>query len=170
MTHETGEGNTEGHEESEVMRETPAEKIRRERKTRFLELLPEEGHITATAARLGVSPSTVYRWRVLDPAFNDAVADWLTEEMEEVVATNMFRIATSQDSKIANASVKAGEFMLKSLNREKYGDQLKTEGTINISGQIDIAHQVQQQFRVEHAQLRDKARALRTIDAEGGQK
>ena len=161
MAHEMDEGHT---DLPDSRAETPGERVRRERKARFLELLPEEGHITATAARLGVSPSTVYRWRVLDPVFNDAVADWLTEDMEEVVAVNMFRIATSQDAKMANATVKAGEFMLKSLNRATYGDQIKTEATINISGQIDVAHQVQQQFRVEHAALKLQAKALRTID------
>lgn len=151
MTHETGEGNAERREEKsaldQLFAETPAEKVRRERKARFLEVLTEEGHITQAAARLGVSPSTVYRWRVQDPVFNDAVADWLTEDMEEVVATNMFRIATSQDPKTANAAVKAGEFMLKSLNRDRYGDQIKQETTQNINVQISTTTEVRDAFR-----------------------
>lgn len=167
MTHEMGEDNAgrrlEEMQESVIQeRLTPAEKVRRERKARFLEVLTEEGHITQAAARLGVSPSTVYRWRVQDPTFNDAVADWLTEDMEEVVATNMFRIATSQDPKTANAAVKAGEFMLKSLNRERYGETLKTESTQNINVQISTTTEVREHYRAE--QLK-KLTAL-TLDME----
>ena len=166
MTHEMGEGNADGQDEQpkslldQLFAETPAEKVRRERKTRFLEVLTEEGHITQAAARLGVSPSTVYRWRVLDPTFNDAVADWLTEDMEQVVATNMFRIATSQDPKTANATVKAGEFMLKSLNRLTYGETLKTESTQTINVQITTTLDHRDKIRA----LQDRANAALTID------
>lgn len=174
MTHDMGGGNTDGHEDTKgaILRnlaleftETPAEKIRRERKARFLEVLQEEGHITQAAARLGVAPSTVYRWRVQDPAFNDAIADWLTEDMEVIVATNMFRIATSTDPKLANATVKAGEFMLKSLNRETYGDQIKQESTVTVNHQVQVIHEARDTIRQElRASQQQRLQALRTID------
>lgn len=153
MTHEPGEGNAGAL--------TPAALIRRDRKARFLELLQEEGHITQAATRLGVSPSTVYRWRVQDEAFNAEVAEWITEEMETVVATNMFRIATSTDPKMANATVKAGEFMLKSLNREVYGDQLKQESTVTINHQVQVVHEVRDRLRAAQT---EKLQRLITID------
>lgn len=165
MTHEKREGNAPEREGEPslldllLLTETPAQKARREQKARFLELLEEEGHITQAAARLGVAPSTVYRWRVQDPEFNDAVSDWLSEGMEEVVATNMFRIATSTDPKIASASVKAGEFMLKSLNRDKYGDQIKQETTVTVNHQV----QVIEGFREKQ---RAALNGIKTIDQE----
>ena len=148
----------------------PGELKRQDLKRRVVEGLREHGTLTHAAASAGISPSTIYRWRETDAEFNDAVTEFLNVDLVDSLVSSMYSIATSTDPKTANAAVKAGEFLLKGYAREQFGDQLKTEGTINISGQIDIAHQVQQQFRVEHAQLRDKAKALRTVDAEGGQK
>ena len=147
---------------------SPAEQRRQEKKDRAITALRQYGTLERAAEAAGVSRTTVYRWRDLDPDFEAQVKQWMEEDMEDELHATLFTIAKLglTDAKYANAAVKAAELLIKAENREKYGDTLKTETTLNISGQIDVAHQVQQQFRIEHAALKMQAKALRTIDAE----
>jgi hypothetical protein len=141
---------------------TLAEQNRAKRKADFLEALQTYGTLSATCLRTGTARRTVYDWREQDPTFNAACETWLTHDMEAELVDSIYQIATSNDPKTANAAVKAGEFLLKSLNRERYGDQLKTESTQNINVQISTTTEVRDQFR---AQQLKKLTAL-TLDME----
>ena len=143
---------------------TLAQQNRAAKKAAFLLGLREDGTLGATCKRTGLAVSTIYRWRKNDAEFNQNCEDWLHDELEDVLHESMFQIATSTDPKMANASVRAGEFLLKALNPEQYGEKIRVDSTQSISVAISIGDQVRDQFRAEHATLRAQARALRTID------
>ena len=143
---------------------TLAQQNRAAKKAAFLQGLREDGTLGATCKRTGLSESTIYRWRRDDPEFNQACESWLHVELEDELHQSMYRIATSTDPKMANAAVRAGEFLLKAVNPEQYGEKIKVDSTQSISVAISIGDQVRDQFRAEHAALRAQARALRTID------
>lgn len=135
-----------------------------ELKRRFLNALREQGTITHAAAAAGVARNTVWRWRRDDEEFRVEVDTWLHQDQVDELHDSMYRIATSTDPKIASAAVKAGEFLLKSLDRETYSDHLKIETTQSINVAVSVVHDIRAKHRTEFEQLRERMRALRTID------
>lgn len=142
---------------------TPGEIKRRHLKAAALDALREHGTIGHAAAAAGVSPSTIYRWRETDADFNDAVTEWMHVDQVDQLHASMYRIATNDDPKTASAAVKAGEFLLKSLDRERYGDTIKNETTITVNAQVQHVHTIRDQLREKQ---QERLQALRTIDAE----
>ena len=86
---------------------------------------------------------------------------------EQRLVESMYRIAMSEDPKTANAAAKAGEFLLKVWNRDKFGDKQRIEQTITESQQIQVVHTVRDQFRAERAEAIQRLRELRERTLEG---
>lgn len=128
-------------------RTTPGELKRQDLKRRVIDGLKEHGTLTHAAATAGISPSTIYRWREQDTDFNSQVTEFLNTDLIDTLVSSMFSIATSADPKTANAAVKAGEVLLKAYDRQRFGDQLKTETTQNINVQISTTTEVRDQLR-----------------------
>lgn len=140
---------------------TPAQRQRSRRKAAFLRALHEHGSLAAACLASGIHDTTVWRWRKQYPAFDQAVVNFTEGVREQRLVESMYRIATSEDPKMANAAAKAGEFLLKSWNREKYADFKKVEQTVSIHQTVQAIHEVRDQFRERQA---EKLKALRTID------
>lgn len=144
---------------------TLAQQNRAAKKSAFLQGLREDGTLGATCRQTGLSESTIYRWRRDDPEFNQACEDWLHVELEDELHQSMYRIATSTDPKMANAAVRAGEFLLKAVNPEQYADRIKVDSTQNINVAVSITHEIRDKYRAEYAAHKAQLQALRTIDA-----
>lgn len=141
----------------------PAQLRRQEKKDKAIEALRKHGTLLAAAKLSGVSRSTLYRWREEDPAFEAQVKEWLDEDMEAELHDSMFRIATSEDPRLANAAVRAGEILLKSINPTKYGDKLQVDSTTNINHKVTVIHEQRDHLRTLQAQ---RIQELRTLDAQ----
>ncbi|PNY79189.1 hypothetical protein [Deinococcus koreensis] len=145
---------------------TPAQRTRNERMSAFLRALHVEGMLTAACAASGVSLPSVRRWRNDFPSFDEAVTEFLTRIRLSAVEDNMYRIATSTDPKIANATVKAGEFLARAWDREQYGERQRIDQTITVNGQVQIVHEARDTIRQElRASRQQRLLALQTIDA-----
>ncbi|WP_019587576.1 hypothetical protein [Deinococcus apachensis] len=83
---------------------------------------------------------------------------------EQRLVESLYRIATSEDPKMANAAAKAGEFLLKAWNREKWGDRQKIETTQTVNHMVQISLDVRDTFRAEQ---QAKLEALRARTLEG---
>jgi hypothetical protein len=144
---------------------TPADLRRLDLKRRVLDSLPEHGTITKAAAAAGITPRTIQRWQNTDPDFQAAVGQWMHVDQADELAATLYEIAKLglTDAKYANAAVKAGEILLKSLAREEFGDQLKTESTQHINVQITHTLEARDQLRAEQLA---RLQALRTIGQE----
>ena len=154
-------GNPKLAAEFEAMK--PGDLKRRDLKRRAIEGLREHGTIGHAAAAAGVSPSTIYRWRDADPEFNAEVLEFMHVDQVDQLHQSMYAIATSTDPKMASAAVKAGEFLLKSLDRDTYGDHIKQETTTTINHMVQVVHEVRDTHRERQA---ERLRRLRTLDAE----
>ncbi|WP_293914236.1 hypothetical protein [Deinococcus sp.] len=128
---------------------TPAQRERSRRKSRFLKALQEHGSIAAACLASGVHDTTVWRWRKQYPAFDKAVITFIEGVREQRLVESLYRIATSEDPRMANAATKAGEFLLKSWNREKYSDSLKIEQSMTVHQKIEVSIEVRDAFRAE---------------------
>ncbi len=143
---------------------TPAQRRRSRRKAAFLRALHEHGSIAAACLASGVHDATVWRWRKEYPAFDKAVMNFIEGVREQRLVESMYRIATSEDPKMANAAAKAGEFLLRSWNREKFGQFQKVEQSITVHQQVQVAVEVRDRMR---AAQQEKLRQIRerTINA-----
>ena len=146
---------------------TPAQRQRSHRKASFLRALHEHGSMGAACLASGVNDVTVWRWRKQYPAFDQAVIQFVEGVREQRLVESMYRIAMSEDPKAANAAAKAGEFLLKVWNRDKFGDKQRIEQTITVSQQIQVVHTVRDQFRAEQAEAIQRLRELRERTLEG---
>lgn len=142
---------------------TPPEQRRAQLKTEFLGHLRIAGTISKAAAKTGLSRRTVQRWQNDDTDFAAEVKKWLHEDQADELHDTLFEIAIAgkRDPKMANAAVRAAEFLLKSLDRETYGDQLKTEVNQTVNHIVQMSQEVRDTFR--QRQL-EKVRQIRTID------
>ena len=147
---------------TQIERTTPGQVKRQALKRLAVDALREHGTLTHAAAAAGVAPSTIYRWRDSDPKFARQVAEFLHVSYIEELERSMFSIATSNDPKMANAAVRAGEFLLKAEHRQKYGDHQQIEQTININHTVQVALEARDRLQ---AQQQARLQALRTIDA-----
>lgn len=141
----------------------PAQIRRQELKARFLTALREHGTISHAAAAAGVNRVTAWRWEQDDPDFAAEVRQWMHTDQVSELHESLYKIATANDPKMATASVKAGEFLLKALDRPTYGDHLKQETTLNINESVQVIHTVRAALSVRQV---EKLQQLRTIDAE----
>ncbi|WP_156039211.1 hypothetical protein [Deinococcus marmoris] len=142
---------------------TPAQRSRNERMTSFLQHLQSEGMINPASKSSGVSLATIWRWRDEYPAFNDAVIKFMTRTRMLKLEENMYRIANNDDPKVAMAAVRANEFLMRSWDREQYGEFRKVEQTVNINHIVQISHDARQAIQERQA---EKLQALRTIDVQ----
>lgn len=149
-----------------VAQHAPAEVRRAELKRRFLEGLRESGTISKASAHAGISRRTASRWQQDDAEFAAEITRWLHEDQADELHETMFEITKRglTDAKYASAAVKAGEFLLKSLDRDTYGDQLRTESTVTINQQVQVIHEVRDRMRAQQAETLARLQA-RTIDA-----
>lgn len=143
---------------------TPAQRQRSRRKAAFLRALHEHGSISAACLASGVHDTTVWRWRKQYPAFDRAVVHFVEGVREQRLVESMYRIATSEDPKMANAAAKAGEFLLRAWNRDKYGQHQKIEQTVSINQQIQVIHEVRAAF---HQKQQERLASLRSHTIEG---
>lgn len=143
---------------------TPAQRQRSRRKAAFLRALQEHGSLGAACLASGVSDVTVWRWRKQYPAFDRAVLDFVEGVREQRLVESMYRIATSDDPKMANAAAKAGEFLLKVWNRDKYMERQKIEQTVTINHQVQVVQAVRDELR---ARQQEKLQRLSLQTLEG---
>ena len=136
---------------------TPAQRQRSHRKATFLRALQEHGSLGAACLASGVNDVTVWRWRKQYPAFDLAVIQFVEGVREQRLVESMYRIAMSEDPRTANAAAKAGEFLLKVWNRDKFGDRQKVEQTITINQQMDVTRA----YRAEY--LRQQQAAIQAL-------
>ena len=139
---------------------SPAERTRHERMAAFLRALQEEGMVTPACKVSGVDQATVWRWREQYPAFSQAVTRFMTRTRVQVLEENMYRIACSDDPKVANAAVRANEFLLRSWDRDTYDQAQRIEQTVTINQQVQVVHEVRERNRQRQAER------LRTIEAD----
>lgn len=138
----------------------PGEIKRAELKRRAIDALREHGTIGHAAAAAGVSPRTIYTWRDADPAFNAAVTEFLHVDLVDTLVASAYKIATSDDPKIANAAVRAQEMLLKAYDPDTFTERQRIEQTVTVNQQVQIVHTVRDTLRAQQAQR------LKTIDAE----
>ena len=143
---------------------TPAQRQRSQRKAAFLRALQEHGSLGAACLASGINDVTVWRWRKQYPAFDQAVIDFMEGTREQRVVESMYRIAMSEDPKIANAATRAGEFLLKVWNRDKFGDTHKIEQTVTVNHQVQVIQDARDRMRKEQAEAMQTLRDLRTLD------
>lgn len=142
---------------------TPGQRRRSHRKAAFLRSLQEHGSLTAACLASGVHDSTIWRWRQQYPAFDRAVLEFVEGVREQRLVESMYRIATSDDPKMANAATKAGEFLLKAWNREKWGDRQKIDQTVTITQQVQVIHEARERHR-EQQRAAIAALQVRTLE------
>lgn len=142
---------------------TPAQRQRSRRKAAFLRALQEHGSLGAACLASGVSDVTVWRWRKQYPAFDRAVMDFVEGVREQRLVESLYRMATSDDPKMANAAAKAGEFLLKVWNRDKYMERQKIEQTVTINHQVQVIQAVREQHRTAQ-QAKMQLIGVRTIE------
>lgn len=143
---------------------TLAQQNRAAKKAAFLQGLREDGTLGATCKRTGLSLSTVYRWRKEDPEFNTSCEEWLHEELVDTLFQSMFQIATSTDPKMANASVRAGEFLLKALNPDVYAERVKIEANVTTHQHVTGVLEVRDRYRAEQDVRLQQIRESRTLN------
>ncbi|KQR22883.1 hypothetical protein ASF71_06870 [Deinococcus sp. Leaf326] len=152
----------------------PGEIKRRELKRRAVDALREHGTIGHAAAAAGVSPSTLYRWRDQDEAFNQVVTEFLNVDLVDTLVSSMYSIATNTDPKLANAAVKAGEFLLKAYDRDTFGDQIKTEVNQTVNHMVQVVHSVRDTMREEQAakiaRLQERTITVEPSNSDGKEK
>jgi len=139
---------------------TPAQRSRNDRMAHFLRVLAEEGIYLTACGVSGVPHSTVHRWREDHELFAKAY-DLALQQRLSAVEDNMFRIARSTDPKTANATVKAGELLLRTWNPERYTERIKNETTITVNAQVQHVHTIRDQLRERQ---QERLQTLRTID------
>lgn len=139
---------------------TPAQRSRNDRMAHFLRVLAEEGGCLTACQVAGVPYATVHRWRDEHEAFATAY-DIASQRRLLAVEDNIFRIAQSTDPRMANATVKAGEILMRAWNPDRYTERLKTENTITINAQVQHVHSIRDQLRERQ---QERLQALRTID------
>lgn len=140
----------------------PAEIKRAELKARFLTALREHGTITHAAAAAGVNRATAWRWEQDDADFAAEVRRWMHTDQVSELHESLYKIATSNDPRMATASVKAGEFLLKALDRNIYGDMTKIESTQTVNHLVQVVHTVRDDHRAKQL---GRLNQLKTIDA-----
>lgn len=141
---------------------TLAQRNRAERKAKFLEALQEHGSLSATCLATGTPRRTVYDWRETDAAFNEVCEAWLTEGMEDALVESLYQRATNPEDKTGE---RAAEFLLKSLNPDRYSERTKIDQTLTINQQVQVVHTVRDEFRARQEERLAQLRG-RTIDAE----
>lgn len=144
---------------------TPAQRKRSRRKAAFLRALHEHGSMAVACLASGVHDTTVWRWRKEYPAFDRAVLNFIEGVREQRLVESLYKIATSEDPKIANAAAKAGEFLLKSWNRPKYSEHLKIEQTVTVRQQVQVALDVRDNLRAAQQERLKRIHESRTINA-----
>ncbi|GGK25776.1 hypothetical protein GCM10008955_19380 [Deinococcus malanensis] len=144
---------------------TPAQKTRHERMCAFLRALQDEGMLLAACTASGVNITTVWRWREQYPVFEEAVTRFMNQTRVAKLEENMYRIANSTDPKMAMASVRANEFLMKAWDRPQYGDFQKVETTQTVNHMVQVVNADRDRHRNLQQQ---KLRQLRerTIDAD----
>ncbi len=142
---------------------TPAQRQRSQRKAAFLRALQEHGSIGAACTASGINDVTVWRWRKQYPAFDQAVIDFVEGTREQRVVESLYRIAMSEDPKIANAATRAGEFLLKVWNREKFGEKQRIEQTITVNHQVQFIHDLRDRMRKEQQEAIKALDDFRTL-------
>ena len=85
-----------------------------------------------------MNDATVWRWRKQYPAFDRAVLNFIEGVREQRVVESLYRIATSEDPKTATAAAKAGEFLLKVWNPDKYQQAQRIEQTVTVNHQVQV--------------------------------
>ncbi|GAA4022850.1 hypothetical protein GCM10022631_41740 [Deinococcus rubellus] len=143
---------------------TPAQRQRSRRKAAFLRALHEHGSISAACLASGVHDTTVWRWRKEYPAFDTAVLNFTEGVREQRVIESLYKIATSEDPKMANAAAKAGAFLLQAWNRPKYSPHLKIEQTVSVHQQVQVALDVRDQIRAVQAERLSRIHEHRTLE------
>ncbi|UQN10841.1 hypothetical protein [Deinococcus sp. QL22] len=141
---------------------TPGQRTRNERMSAFLRALGREGSIARACETTSVDESTVWRWRDRHPTFGEAVNTFMTRTRQQRIEESMFRIATSTDPKQANAAVRAGELMLRALDRTQYGQHLEVKSTQTVNHMVQVVHTVRDDLR---ARQLARLSQLKTIDA-----
>jgi hypothetical protein len=141
---------------------TPGQHSRNDKMVRYFEALREEGTLSDACKRLNVDQATVWRWRNEYPEFQADVTTFLSRDRQALLEDNLYRIATSNDPRMASATVKALEFYLKALDRPTYGDQTKVETTQTVNHMVQVVHTVRDDLR---ARQLERLSQLKTIDA-----
>lgn len=141
----------------------PGEIKRMELKRRALEGLREHGTISHAASAAGVSVMTIWNWRKDDPEFARQVTEFLHVDQVDELHQSMYNIATNPTDKTASAAVRAGEFLLKSLDRDTYGDHQRIESTQTVNHLVQVVHTVRDGIK---ARQQEALQRLKTIDAE----
>ncbi|UWX65042.1 hypothetical protein [Deinococcus rubellus] len=108
--------------------------------------------------------TTVWRWRKEYPAFDTAVLNFTEGVREQRVIESLYKIATSEDPKMANAAAKAGAFLLQAWNRPKYSPHLKIEQTVSVHQQVQVALDVRDQIRAVQAERLSRIHEHRTLE------
>lgn len=116
---------------------TPAQRSRNERMAHFLRVLADEGGCLSACAASGVPYATVHRWREQHEAFAQAY-DIASQQRLLAVEEDIFRIARSTDPRMANATVKAGEFLMRAWDPERYTEKQKIEQTVTVNHQVQV--------------------------------
>lgn len=142
---------------------TPAQRARNERMAEFLRHLQIEGMINRASKTSRVSVATLWRWRDEYPAFNDAVVKFMTRTRILQLEENMYRIANSEDPKMAMAAVRANEFLMRAWDREQYGEFKRVDQTVTVNHIVQLSHDARQAIQERQA---EKLRQLRTIDVQ----
>lgn len=140
---------------------TLAERNRADRKARFLAALQEHGTLAATCLHTGIPRRTVYDWREVDPAFNEVCEAWLTEGLEDALVESLYQRATNPEDK---SGERAAEFLLKSLNPDRYSERQKVETTLTVNQQVQVVYTHRDELRERQAARLAQLQA-RTIDA-----
>lgn len=146
---------------------TPAQRTRNERMSLFLRELQKEGSLSRAYESSGVPEPTVHRWRGEYPPFGEAVTKFVTRTRMQKLEESMYRIALSEDPKMANAAVRAGEFLMKAWDRPQYGDHQRIEQTQTVNHIVQVVHTVRDDIR---AKQQEALRRIRTIDAPANEK
>lgn len=114
----------------------------------FLEVLRTKCDATAASKAAGVARSTAYAWKKDNDDFAEAWKDAVDEALDNLEAEAYRRATEGCDKPIYQKGMLVGTvrefsdtlaiFMLKAKRRDQFGDHVRTEQKVNVTGELAL--------------------------------